>query len=77
MPDWHILYAAAVEETNPTVFERLIYETEDAICGRLRQLSHNSNNTPEQLEIALTAQKILVLKSERLGWPNPTTSCPH
>ena len=77
MPDWHILYEAAVEETNPGIFERLVYETEDAICGRLRQLSHSTNASPELDEIAHSAQTILQLKTERLGWPNPSTSLPH
>jgi hypothetical protein len=74
MFDWHILYEVAVQETNPAVFERIVYQTEDAMCRRLQELSHSANGVPELAEIAEAAQVILELKTERLGWPSPTHS---
>jgi hypothetical protein len=41
MPDWHILYEAAVDEMNPGVLEHLVYEMEAAVWCRLRGLSKN------------------------------------
>jgi hypothetical protein len=74
MVDWHILYETAVEETNPAVFERIVYQAEDAMCSRLRELSHSENGALELAEIAEAAQVILELKTERLGWPSPIHS---
>jgi hypothetical protein len=72
MPDWHILYDAVVGETNPSVFERLIFETEDAIQRRLRELSKNPDGPLELNEISDAVENMLRLKTERLGWPEPT-----
>jgi len=72
MPDWHILYEAAVSETNPSVFERLVFDTEDAIQYRLRELSKNPDGPLELNEISDAVGIILRLKTERLGWPDPT-----
>ena len=74
MPDWHILYEAVVGETNPSVFERLVFETEDAIWRRLRELSKNPDGPLELSAISDAVEVILRLKVERLGWPNPTGS---
>jgi hypothetical protein len=75
MKDWHILYEAAVGETSPSVFEGLIYKTEVAIYHRLRELSKFEDSNLELDDITQTTQKILELKAERLGWPNPAGSC--
>ena len=74
MPDWHTFYEATVDETNPAVFERLVFETEYAILRRLRELSKNPDGPLELNEISDAVANILRLKSERLGWPNPTNS---
>ena len=66
-PDWHILYEAAVSETNPTVLEQLISETEDAILYRLEGLAVGSEDSLEHLEIGKALQTLLQLKIERLG----------
>jgi hypothetical protein len=52
--DWHVLYEAALSETNPSVLEQLISETEYAI--RL-----------EDSEIKDALRTLLQLKIERLG----------
>lgn len=67
MPDWHILYEAAVSETNPTVLEELISETEDAISCRLRGVAKGSNGRSEDYEIREALKTLLRLKVERLG----------
>src|SRR5215472_3180340 len=72
MPDWRVLYEAAVDETNPAVFERLVFDTEDAIQYRLRELSKNPDGPLELNEISDAVANILTLKTERLGWPDPT-----
>lgn len=77
MPDWHILYEAAVGETNPGVFERLVFETEQAIWRRLRELSKVPDGPLELNEISDAVLNMLRLKTERLGWPNPTSPRRH
>jgi hypothetical protein len=72
MSDWRVLYEAAVDETNPAVFERLVSDTEDAIQYRLRELSKNPDGPLELNEISDAVAHILTLKTERLGWPDPT-----
>ena len=47
MPDWRVPYEAAVDETNPAVFERLAFDAEDAIQHRLRELSKNPDGPLE------------------------------
>ena len=74
LAEWRILYEAAVDEANPGVFERLVFETEYAILRRLRELSKNPDGPLELNEISDAVANILRLKSERLGWPNPTNS---
>ena len=71
MPDWRVLYEATVDEINPCVFERLLFETEDAIRHRLRELSKNPDGSLELNEISDAVDNILKLKTARLGWPNP------
>src|SRR5215472_5061696 len=72
MPDWRVLYEAAVDETNPAVFERLVFDAEDAIQIRLQELSKNPDGPPELNEISDAVNYILRLKTERLAWPDPT-----
>jgi hypothetical protein len=72
MPDWHILYEAALGETNPAVFERLVFDAEDAIEHRLREMPKNPDGPLELNEISDAVGNILRLKTERLGWPDPT-----
>jgi hypothetical protein len=71
MQDWHILYQAAVDESNPSAFERLVFETEHAICCRLRELSKNPDGPLELNEISDAVENLLKLKTVRLGWPDP------
>ena len=71
MPDWRVLYEATVDEINPSVFERLLFETEDAIRHRLRELSKNPDGSLELNEISDAVDNMLRLKTARLGWPNP------
>jgi len=74
MRDWHILYEAAVGESNPSAFERLVIESEDAICCRLRELSKNPDGPLELNEISDAVANLLKLKTARLGWPDPTNA---
>ena len=71
MPDWRVLYEAAVDEVDPSAFERLLFETEDAICHRLRELSKNPDGPLELNEISDAVDNMLRLKTARLGWPSP------
>jgi hypothetical protein len=63
---WQKFYIACVLETNSEKLKALIHETENAIISRLQTLE-----TPdgEHREIARALASLLVLKSERLSWP--------
>ena len=77
MADWHLLYEAVVDERNPRVFERLVFETEDAIWHCLRELSKNPDGPLELNEISDAVENMLRLKTARLGWPNPMAASLH
>lgn len=68
---WHDLYQSCVSETNPAKLERLVFDTEDAIFLRLRELSTEAHLSDESLALKQAAQKLLELKTEKLGWPDP------
>ena len=68
---WQKLLESCVSETNPAKLERLVFDTEDAIYLRFRELSTESDISEEYLALKQAARKLLVLKIEKLGWPNP------
>ena len=68
MADWRELYKAAVLEANPTQWERLITETEDAIFLRVRELAGSSDSKRERRKMAAASAALWTLKTENLGW---------
>jgi hypothetical protein len=75
---WLDLYKSCVSETNRDKLEKLVYETEDAIFLRSRELSTETypNCPPKPIyevqALRQAAQKLLQLKTEKLGWPDQT-----
>lgn len=70
---WQALYDSCICETNLQRLEKLVFETEDAIFLRLRELATKPHLSDESQALKQAAQKLLKLKTEKLGWPNPTT----
>jgi hypothetical protein len=71
MPDWKELYQAVMVETNPDFLELLMDDAEAAIWKRLRELDGNANGAAEIHEIEQASSKLLILRTEKLGWPSP------
>lgn len=74
MPDWRALHGATLAETNPTLLERLVYETEEAITLRLQELARTSPGSAEISELRAAADQLLSIKVQRLGWPDPLSN---
>jgi hypothetical protein len=68
---WIDLYKSCVSETNPDKLEKLIYQTEGAIFLRSQELSTEHRLSEEVRALKEAAQKLLKLKIEKLGWPDP------
>jgi hypothetical protein len=74
MSNWRHLYSATVLETNRKRLEGMVCELEIAICSRLRDLDKSPEPASERQELANASAVLLTLKTERLGWPDPTKS---
>lgn len=74
---WQKLLESCVSETNPARLEKLVFDTEDAIYLRLRELSNEPYPSDESLELKQAAQKLLQLKIEKLGWTDPAKAKAH
>ena len=68
---WQKLLESCVSETNPDRLEQLVFDTEDAIYLRFCELSTKPHLSDESRALKLAAQKLLELKTEKLGWPDP------
>ena len=68
---WQDLYQFCVSEINPAKPEQLVFDTEDAIFLRLRELSTEPHLFEESLTLKQAAQKLLELKIGKLGWADP------
>lgn len=62
---WKMLIERCVSESNPDALARLLYQTEEAMFLRSQEL------TAEEEELRQAAQRLLELKTEKLGWPDP------
>jgi hypothetical protein len=72
MADWRELYKATVLETNSRKLKHLVQKTEGAIFERLQKLTQMSRS--ERNAIAEASLSLLVLKRERLAWPDARQS---
>lgn len=68
---WQDLYHSCISETDPEKLQELVFELEDAIFLRLRELSTEPHLSDESLALKQAAQTLLELKTEKLGWPDP------
>jgi len=69
---WQKLYESCVFERNLEKLNKLVFETEDAIYLRSRELSNESHIADEVQALRRAAKGLLEIKIKKLGWPAPT-----
>jgi hypothetical protein len=73
-PAWQKPYEAALEESDPQIFARLVREAEGAIFERMVTLSFNPAAHKEDKAIEEACQRLLIIKTEKLKSPWDRTS---
>ena len=68
---WQQLYESCVFERNLERLNKLVFETEDAIYLRSRELSNESYIADEVQALRRAANGLLEIKIKKLGWPDP------
>ena len=66
---WQELYEAVCVETNLEKLTDLIHRAEDALTSRQQELGGQAGHESELQEIKAAGQKLLLIKTEKLGWP--------
>jgi hypothetical protein len=69
MQKWRELLEACIAETNSEALLSLIYETEEAIVSRSKEIAGTRFGLSERQDLAKAAESLFILKTERLGWP--------
>jgi hypothetical protein len=68
-PEWQRLYEAATLETDPQKLTTLVEAVENALMNRQQELVGQPSHESELQEIKAAGQKLLIIKTEKLGWP--------
>jgi hypothetical protein len=68
---WRELYDSCFLETNFRKLDKLVFEAEDAIYLRSRELSNESHIADEVQALRQAARGLLEIKIKKLGWPDP------
>jgi len=68
---WQKLYESCVFERNLEKLNKLVFETEDAIYLRSRELSNESHIADEVQALRRAANGLLEIKIKKLGWSDP------
>ena len=69
---WRELYDSCVCETNLTKLGKLVFETDDAIFLRSRELFKESHIGDEIQALRQAARVLLDIRIRKLGWPDPS-----
>jgi len=67
---WQNLFESYVSETDRDKLQELVFETEDAVFLRFRDLSSDPK-TDELLELRHATAVLLEIKIKKTGWANP------
>ncbi len=65
---WQKLYESCVFERNLERLSKLVFEAEDAIYLRSRELSKESHIADEVQALSQAAKGLLEIKIKKLGW---------
>ena len=68
---WRTLYESCISETDPDRFKKLVFQLEEAIVVRYHDLADEPKALDELQAIKFAAQRLVRLKIEKLGWPEP------
>ena len=68
-PTWLRLYEATTLETDPHKLVTLVEAVESALMNRQQELAGQPGHESELQEIKAAGQKLLLIKTEKLGWP--------
>ncbi len=66
---WQELYLAALVEPNQGKLTELVLAVEDAMFHRAQRLANSYADNQERTEMDRAAEKLLIIKTEKLGWP--------
>lgn len=66
---WQELYQAALTEPDNQKLTALVMAVEEAIFLRVGELTVGKSDDNERTAMAEATQKLLTIKTERLGWP--------
>ena len=71
IPAWKQVYLNVHREKTTDGLTHAVFAAEAAIFERLRQLSGSSDHADERAEMQAATEEMLVIKTEKLGWPKP------
>jgi hypothetical protein len=66
---WQELYLAALLEPDQSTLTELVLAVEDAMFHRAQELTNSYADNQERTAMDRTAEKLLVIKTDKLGWP--------
>ena len=66
---WQELYLAALLEPDLSNLTELVLAVEDAMFRRAQELAKSYADNQERTEMDRAAEKLLIIKTEKLGWP--------
>ena len=66
---WQELYLAALLEPDQGKLTEMVLAVEDAMVHRAQELANSEAANQERTEMDRAAEKLLTIKTERLGWP--------
>jgi hypothetical protein len=66
---WQELHLAALLEPEQDMLTELVMAVEDAMFHRAQELANSYADNLERTEMDQAAEKLLTIKTEKLGWP--------
>ena len=68
---WRFIYLKALGAEGTEATTRAVQAAEAAMLQRWQELEGTSGSVEERTQLKEAAEKLLKVKTERLGWPNP------
>jgi CheY-like chemotaxis protein len=72
-PEWQPIVQAALNEFDETELQRKIFDAEDAIANRLRDIEHSNDHNVERVAIHAATRALLFVKEQKLRSPLSST----
>jgi hypothetical protein len=71
---WKQIYLSLSRERDVKRLTEAVMAVEAAIYQRVQELNGSSDHSDERTEIEAANEELLKIKTQRLGWPDPTSS---